>query len=67
MLGLLPVVSAVTVHPIKADEENRKNLIFEADKLYNEHSYKKLRDLLLQFKVWEVFINWKQPTEQYQE
>ena len=57
MVSLLPAVSctAATIQPVKPDEENRKNLIFEADKLYNEHSYKKLRDLLLQYKVWGVF------------
>lgn len=54
MLGLLPAVSA----SVKVDEEreNKTNLISEADVLYNEHSYTKLRSLLLPYKV--IRINW---------
>ncbi|XP_046437542.1 regulator of microtubule dynamics protein 1-like isoform X2 [Daphnia pulex] len=49
MLGLLPAVSA----SVKVDEEreNKTNLISEADVLYNEHSYTKLRSLLLPYKA----------------
>lgn len=57
VLSLLPAVTAVSVSS-KPDDENRKNFISEADKLYSEHSYKKLRDMLLQFKVYlTVYIS----------
>lgn len=49
MLGLMPAV-ATSVKPDE-EKENKKNLISEADILYNEHSYTKLRNLLLQYKV----------------
>ena len=49
MLGLLPAVSASA--KLDEEKENKTNLIAEADVLYNEHSYTKLRNLLLQFKV----------------
>lgn len=49
MLGLLPVVAASGA-PKKADKATWKRTIEEADKLYNDHSYQKLHDYLLQFK-----------------
>lgn len=49
MLGLLPAVSASA--KLDEEKENKTNLIAEADVLYNEHSYTKLRNLLLQFKA----------------
>lgn len=54
MLGLLPAVSASV--KVDEDRENKTNLISEADVLYNEHSYTKLRSLLLPYKV--IRINW---------
>uniref|UniRef100_A0A0P4ZMJ9 Regulator of microtubule dynamics protein 1 n=2 Tax=Daphnia magna TaxID=35525 RepID=A0A0P4ZMJ9_9CRUS len=48
MLGLMPAV-ATSVKPDE-EKENKKHLISEADILYNEHSYTKLRNLLLQYK-----------------
>lgn len=49
MLGLMPAVTTIVKHD--EEKENKKNLISEADVLYNEHSYTKLRSLLLQYKV----------------
>lgn len=47
MLSLLPVVSAAT----KGPDDTLRDFLSEADALYNEHSYGKLREYLLQFKV----------------
>lgn len=52
MFSLLPAVNISK----KSSQDNWRDLIFEADKLYNEHSYKKLRDLLLQYKVKKHFF-----------
>ncbi len=58
MLGLLPVVAASGTFK-KPDEVIWKRTVEEADKLYNDHSYQKLHDYLLQFKVYKLSLSIK--------
>ena len=52
VLGLFPFFPLVfAVSGKKSNEDILRKATVEADKLYNEHSYKKLQDFLLQFKV----------------
>lgn len=46
--GLLLPAAALAAKPT---DDNWKNILYETDKLYNDHSYKKLQDFLLQYKV----------------
>lgn len=51
------MVTAASIKP--ANEDALRKAVVEADKLYNEHLYKKLHDFLLQYKVcWQLFTMW---------